>query len=847
MAERKIISFSLPGIPTPEPQDWEITHAALARKAAADGIVLLKNDGGMLPLKKGSKIALYGAGAVQTVKGGTGSGDVNERKSVTIAEGLRNAGYSLTTEDWLSQYASLYQAARQAWKGEILRKNAEAGGGGGLDFFIAYSTTPFSLPAGPAVSETDTDTAVYVLSRVAGEGADRQAAPGDYYLSREEHQLLSDICRLYPNVVVILNTGGVMDLSFLEAFPSIRALLYVVQPGMDGGNAVADVLSGAVTPSGKLTDTWAYRYQDYPNAATYSHCNGNVDQELYSEGIYVGYRFFDTFRIPVRYGFGYGLSYTSFALGTPVLSAEPDGSVSVRVEVANAGDRFSGREVVQVYVSLPEGKLDKEYRRLCAFAKTQLLAPGEHQTLTLSFCAQDLASFDEQCSAWILEPGQYGVFVGTSLAESKLAAWLNLQQEAVLAETVPICPLQQELTPLAAGPDLRAGIAPAEADCPVLPYLPFGVQARHISRAPAEAPMDAAEEAVSGLSVEQLVSLSTGDPGKGQGSALGSAGVTVPGSAGETSSCALENGIPSIVLADGPAGLRLNQTCYIQDGKAIPMPFEASLEHGLFWDGPEPAGDRRYQYCTAIPVGTLLAQTWDMALLEEVGAMIGEEMRLFGVHLWLAPGMNIHRNPLCGRNFEYYAEDPLVSGKAAAAITRGVQSVPGCGVTIKHFACNNQEDNRMASDSVLTERTLREIYLRGFGIAVQEADPMAIMTSYNLINGVHAANSYDLCTTAARCEFGFRGLIMTDWTTTEHGPDCTAAGCVLAGNELVMPGQFTDHGSIREALRTGKLSIRQLRASAARIVRVIFRATQGEASSRHGLHGGGRTAPAVLA
>ena len=325
-----------------------------------------------------------------------------------------------------------------------------------------------------------------------------------------------------------------------------------------------------------------------------------------------------------------------------------------------------------------------------------------------------------------------------------------------------------------------------------------------------------------------MICLATGDPGKGQGSNLGSAGISVPGSAGETSSCARENGIASIVLADGPAGLRLNQVYHVKDGKIIMPPFEASLEHGFFCQSVEYEGEAYYQYCTAIPVGTLLAQTWDEALIREIGAMIGGEMQRFGVDLWLAPGMNIHRNPLCGRNFEYYSEDPLVSGRIAAAMTQGVQSVKGCGTTIKHFACNNQEDNRMGSDSVLSERALREIYLKGFEIAVKESHPMSIMTSYNLINGIHAANNYDTCTKAARKEWGFDGVIMTDWTTTEQGEDCTAAGCMRAGNDLVMPGQFSDHENLRKELAEGTLSEKELRECIVRLVRVILRSGQYE-------------------
>ena len=283
------------------------------------------------------------------------------------------------------------------------------------------------------------------------------------------------------------------------------------------------------------------------------------------------------------------------------------------------------------------------------------------------------------------------------------------------------------------------------------------------------------------------------------------------------------------MLADGPAGLRLMKYYNVEDGKILSKPFSFSLEGGIFCPdtGDEP-GDRYYQYCTAIPVGTLLAQTWDCGLIREVGRMVGGEMEEFGVTLWLAPGMNIHRNPLCGRNFEYYAEDPLLAGKIAAAMTDVVQSTPGCGTTIKHLTCNNQEDNRMGSDSIVSERALREIYLRGFEIAVKESQPMSIMTSYNLLNGVHVANNRDICTDVVRSEWGFAGMIMTDWTTTEKGPDCTASGCMRAGNDLVMPGAFSDKENLEKELAEGTLRKEDLKACISRLVNIIWKSNRYE-------------------
>ena len=812
----------------------ELDNRKVARKAAAEGMVLLKNEGQLLPLKEGSKVALYGVGASRTIKGGTGSGDVNERETVSIYQGMKNAGFVVTTEDWIKDYDEQYQAARYAWRDEIENKASkledQVSG-----FFNVYSTTPFHMPAGAPVTKTDADVAIYILSRVAGEGADRFDEAGDYYLTEEEKKQLADICGMYKHVIVAVNTGGLADLSFMDEYANIEALLQIVQPGMEAGNAFADIISGKVTTSGKMTDSWAYKYEDYPNSKTFSHNNGNVDKEYYTEGLYVGYRYFDSFDVPVRYGFGYGLSYTTFE--TKVLSTVlKDNKIIVETETTNTGNTYSGKEVVQLYATCPAGKLEKEYRRLAAFGKTGLLAPGQSEKMTLEIALDRLTSYSESEAAWVLEKGSYVIWAGNSLESSSPCAVLALDGDITLTKTQNICPLKEELEEMKQSSEKMNQKLVAllklteEKALPVMELKAADVATRVVEyHSNAECVPAEAREFVDTLSTEKLVALASGDPGKGQGSNLGSAGISVPGSAGETNNCALEDGIPGIVLSDGPAGLRLMKHYNVYEGKIVNKPFKFSLEGGLFCEGePADPGETWYQYCTAIPVGTLLAQSWDTALIEEVGEMIGGEMEEFSTTLWLAPGMNIHRNPLCGRNFEYYSEDPLVAGKIAAAMTNGVQKVPGCGTTIKHFACNNQEDNRKGSDSIVSERTLREIYLKGFEIAITESQPMSIMTSYNLINGVHAANCEDTCTKAARCEWGFQGMIMTDWTTTEDGPQCTASGCMRAGNDLVMPGAFSDRDNLNQELADGTLSMDDLKACISRLVNIIWQSNQFE-------------------
>lgn len=858
---RNVKARTFSGTTDPKAQPWEAAHRLVAREAAAEGIVLLKNEDNVLPLKSGSAVAIYGAGAGRTIKGGTGSGDVNERENVTIWQGMKNAGYKITNEDWIRSYDKIYENARQDWKNDII---ARSGGNGGdvMDFFTIYSTTPFIMPTGDPVKKPadgeDADTAIYVFSRIAGEGADRNAAKGDYYLKDDEHQMLSDLCCFYKNVIVAVNAGGQVDLSFMDEFENIKALLVIVQPGMEGGNAFADVVSGKVNPSGKLVDSWAYKYEDYPSAATFSHNNGNVEKEFYEEGIYVGYRYFDTFKVPVRYGFGYGRSYTIFAFENDKFELERKNNnnndkIKVTVSVKNTGS-VAGKEVVQVYASLPGGDLEKEAHRLVAYAKTELLAPGESQKITLEIPAERLTSYDEKNAVWVLEKGFYGISLGNSLENAELIGGLKLDQDVVTekvknlfklnsdvskngndisavndtTEAKDVSAFLNELTPVEGITCKREKEAEAEVKEKNLPVLELTVvdftTKEIIYKENSELADSEAMEFVNTLSLEELIDLAAGDPGKAQGGNLGAAGISVPGSAGETHRCAVSKGLASIVLADGPAGLRLMKYYNVDNGKIVSMPFEFSLEGGLFYDGPtELPGERYYQYCTAIPVGTMLAQTWNTELIQKVGAMIGTEMEYFGVTLWLAPGMNIHRNPLCGRNFEYYSEDPYVAGTIAAAMTKGVQSNYGCGTTIKHFACNNQEDNRMGSDSIVSERTIRELYLKGFEIAVKESQPLSIMTSYNLINGVHAANNHDLCTNVARNEWGFKGMIMTDWTTTEKDESCTASGCMRAGNDLVMPGCFGDHDNMKKELEEGTLKLEDLKACIARLVSVIWK------------------------
>lgn len=796
-----------------ELSEREKRHSALARRAAAEGIVLLKNEG-MLPLKTSDPIALFGSGAGKTVKGGIGSGDVNNRNSISVYRGIKEAGAVVTNEDWIQDYDKRYKEAREEWKEKILEDVRHV-----QNPFDAYAANPFSLPDGRRIQETDLKgaaAAVYVISRISGEGKDRRIEKGDYYLSSREREDILYLDRFHIPLILILNSGGPVELTdILQETENIRAVLNISQPGQEGGHAVADILFGRAVPEGKLTATWARQYEDYPFSDTYSYLNGDLEKEEYREGIYVGYRYFDSFGVKPLFSFGYGLSYTSFGLAFRVLQTEKS-SVQARVAVTNTGQSYAGREVVQVYVSFPQGRIEKESRRLAGFAKTDRLMPGESREVVVEIRQKQLAVFSEERQAWIVEAGTYGIWVGNSLDSAVLSAYLTVPREVVLERTHRICPRKEpfeELCRDSFGNSESRAEEEKKKTIPVYEFVPCSQpEIQYVS--PAE------EQ----YSVEELIPLLYGNITAGA-STLGSAGIRVPGSAGETTE-SLEGkyDIRSLIMADGPAGLRLRQSYQVdrETDSVHSAGVLGSLENG-FLESEEiyENADTYYQYCTAFPVGTALAQTWDTDLLCEFGRAVAEEMREFHINLWLAPGMNIQRNPLCGRNFEYFSEDPLLTGVLASAVTRGVQEQTGCGVTVKHFACNNQEDNRMGVDSCVSERALREIYLRGFEIAVKESTPAAIMSSYNLINGVHAANSYDLCTVVARKEWGFEGVIMSDWNTTVPEDGSIPWKCADAGNDIIMPGNSDDDENIRQAYARGDLTEQKIRECAGRIISLV--------------------------
>lgn len=800
--------------------DYEKEHIGLLRDSLAECTLFLRQNGAF-PLEAPGRIAAYGNGVRHTVKGGTGSGEVNSRYSVNVEQGLKDAGFTITTGRWLDAFDQVEQDAQKAFVKEIKERAKKKHTMAILEGMGAVMPQPeYDLPL-----DGEGNTAIYVLSRISGEGNDREPIPGDIRLTDSEAKTILALDAKYEKFMLVLNVGGVVDLTPVK---EVSNILVLSQLGVETGSVLADILLGRANPSGKLTTTWA-SWEDYCKEGEF----GDINDTRYKEGIYVGYRYFDTVGKKPLFPFGYGLSYTSFDIAVTGAAAEGD-TIRIKAAVSNTGAR-AGREVVQVYVSAPAGRLDKPYQDLAAFAKTDLLEPGASQELTISFSLRDCASYDAQKESYVLEAGSYVVRVGDSSDHTQPAALVDLDGEAIVTKArnclgeTDFEDWKPSGSETAAAEELsditRISVAAADIETVTVTYD----QEREI------------DPRVKDLTVEELAYLNVGafNPKAGALSVIGNAATNVAGAAGETTGVLKEKGFPVLVMSDGPAGLRLAKEFYRDEKGAhgigssmVPesflpfLPAPARFIMNLIGGSGKPKKGQKveYQYATAIPIGTAIAQSFNLPLAESYGSIVGDEMERFGVHLWLAPALNIHRDIRCGRNFEYYSEDPLISGKTAAAITRGVQRHPGCGTTIKHYAANNQEKNRYCNNSIVSERAMREIYLKGFGICVRESQPHALMTSYNLLNGVHTSEHRGLIEDILRCEYGFKGIVMTDWIVDMAQDKQSlhrmpiAAEIAKAGGDLVMPGSKGDFDSIVKAAKSGELELRQLQINATRVL-----------------------------
>ncbi|MBQ8109487.1 MAG: glycoside hydrolase family 3 C-terminal domain-containing protein [Clostridia bacterium] len=775
-------------------------HIRLSREAAREGMVLLKNEGGALPLRFGAKVALFGKGTYDYVKGGGGSGDVTVPYVRNLADGMKQ----------FSDRVTLFPETDAFYSTHIHSRYAEGRDPGTVE----EPELPDELVRRAAAFA---DTAVISISRFSSEGWDRKSAfdkikehvgvwkddpkyilteamlpKGDYVLSDAEAAMVAKVTAAFDRVVVVLNVGGVFDTSWIKDAPGIDAALMAWQAGLEGGLAEAELLLGLDNPSGKLADTFAASLEDYPSSPGFYASDDYVD---YQEDIYVGYRYFET--IPgaaekVNYPFGYGLSYTRFELTAPQFSTDGD-VISASLSVTNTGN-FPGREVVQLYFSAPQGKLGKPARQLAAWQKTRKLAPGESQRVELAFPVTRMASYDDlgkvQKSAWLLEAGEYHFFVGTDVRAPEADFTWRLPNTRIVEQlTARMVPTQlkkrlladgsYEALPLGTPNDPNADalerMSDADSSC-VHPAVRARRAVRFLIEKPKRQLSEVAEgeitldEFIAQLSDEDLAWLLGGQPNAGVANTYGYGNLP-------------EFGVPNAMSADGPAGLRIQP----EVGVAT----------------------------TAFPCACLLACTWNEALTEAVGRAAGAEVKENNIAAWLAPGVNIHRNPLCGRNFEYYSEDPLLTGHLAGALVRGVQS-NGVAATAKHLALNNKETNRKEADSRASERAIREIYLKAFEIIAKDYDVWSIMTSYNVINGHRASENADLLNGILREEWGYEGMVTTDWWTSgEHYKECAA------GNDVKMGCGYPER--LLAALEKGVLKREQMELAAKHILGMILK------------------------
>lgn len=765
--------------------DWN-KYAALARQAVAEGCVLLKNDDKALPIRKGERVSVFGRIQFDYYKSGTGSGGaVNTRYVTNILDALKeNKDISVNEE--------LEQTYRDWLKDHPFEKG------------MGWAQEPWCQEEMPVTKElaeqaaAKSDIAVVIIGRTAGEDKDNSAAEGSYLLTAAEHQMLKEVCGAFKRVAVLLNVGNIIDMKWVKEYDP-AAVLYVWQGGQEGGAGAADVLTGTVTPCGKLSDTIALDISDYPSTEGF----GDPTRVIYKEDIYVGYRYFETFaKDCVLYPFGYGLSYTTFT--RTVESFDFDGeTVTEKVTVKNTGD-VQGKEVVTVFVEAPQGKLGKAVRSLAAFAKTETLQPGESETLTLTFPIANLASYDDSGVTghrfcYVLESGAYNVYTGGCVRSAKLSGSFEVKEDTVTRTCVQACApvtkfdrMVNHNNTIAFEPapqreyDMAARSAAALK--PAKPYTgDKGIKLGDVFDGKAEL-----EDFVAQLSDEDLICLMRGE---GMNSPKVTAGTA--GAFGGVTENLVNFGIPTACCADGPSGIRMD------------------------------CGTVAF----SLPNGTLLACTFNEKLNEELFAMQGKEQRKNRVDTLLGPGLNIHRSPLNGRNFEYFSEDPLLTGKLAAAQLRGMRRFGVTG-TVKHFACNNQEFKRTEIDSVLSERALREIYLRAFETAVKEGGAYSVMSTYGGLNGIWTASNFDLLTTILRDEWGFTGTVMTDWWAKgndREGEEATrenVAAQVRAQNDLNMvnadAASNSQHDNLGDALADGRLTRDALVRSAMNICRTVM-------------------------
>ena len=764
-------------------------YARLARQAVAEGCVLLENKDQILPLKKGEHVAVFGRMAFHYYKSGLGSGGlVNTRYVTGIMDALKENKEILLDEKLIKIYTD--------W---ILENPYDEGQGWGR---VPWSQKEMKVTEEMLDCARDNDVSMIIIGRTAGEDQDNNAKAGSYYLTETEEDMIRRVCEVSKRTVVVLNVGNIIDMRWVKKYQP-QAVLYVWQGGQEGGSGVADVLTGKICACGKLPDTIAADINDYPSTANF----GDPFKNYYKEDIYVGYRYFETFaKDKVLYPFGYGLSYTTFEIKAKISENTKD-KFKVAVVVRNTGN-VKGKEVVQVYAKVPQGKLGNPEKKLVGFVKTKELNPGEKEEICIVVPKYDMASYDDSGitgykSCYVLEEGTYEIFAGSDVRSAEMAGCY--EEKFCVVEK-----LQESYAPVEKFKRMKAVLMPDgtyQAVTEDVPVRTVDPQKRRKEKMPEELAYTGdrgyklvdvldkkvtMDEFVAQIREDDLIAMFRGEgmcsPKVTAGTAAAFGGVT---------ESLRTLGIPVGCCADGPSGIRMD------------------------------CGTKAF----SLPNGTLLGSTFNTKLVGELYEMVGQELRLNKIDSLLGPGMNIHRNPLNGRNFEYISEDPILTGRICAAQVKAMGKW-GIGSTVKHFCANNQEVGRSTSDSVISERCLREIYLKGFEVAVKEGGARSVMTTYGSVNGLWTAGSYDLCTTILREEWGFEGIVMTDWWAKAnyegHGPEVSVkAPMIAAQNDLYMVVNDAkanpENDDVEEMLRAGKITLGELQRNASNILRFLIK------------------------
>ena len=802
-------------------QDYEQKHIEILRNTSSECTLFLQKNN-QFPIEKPCKVLLAGSGARNTIKGGTGSGDVACRNYITCEQGLKNANFEIVSEKWLEEYSTIKKNNINEYLKNVKNEASK------------HKTWSFIFGIGCIQPEPEyninlnyeADIAIYVLARNSGEGQDRKLIKGDALLTNTEIKDILFLNEKFEKFLLVLNVGRPIDLSPIK---NVNNILLLSQLGIVTGDILANIILGKTNPSGKLSTTWPI----IENYKLMMENFGDLNDTKYKEGVYVGYRYFDSFNINVLYHFGYGLSYSEFEINK-ISVTNVKNIINVKVLVKNVSN-FQGKEVVQIYISPSQENKDKPYQSLIAFKKTKNLLPQENEELEIIFNFNDIARYDEKISSYILDKGNYIIRVGNSSNKTSIYGIINLKEDIIIEQLL-------NTNDKPDFEDIKSNIK-YEDDLSNIEKIYLNKEDFTFNKIEYNKKIPINQN-LNSLSNEELSSLCLGNYNNSifdeLGSVIGAACNHIVGGAGETTS-KIKSINKYLTMTDGPAGIRIakryiidkNNNKYLLDNDPNLETMKLFIPSFIFYfldqsKNSKKIGEIHYQYTTAIPIETALAQSFNEDFLYKIGNIISNEMDIFKINLWLAPAINIHRNILCGRNFEYYSEDPLLTGKMAAAITKGVQSHKNRGVTIKHFACNNQEYNRNNNNSIISERALREIYLKSFQIVIKESNPHALMTSYNLINGVHSSERKDLIKNVLRNEWNYEGLIMSDWMKTGRSFYCSskhpaqfASKNIIGGNNLTMPGLSADCKDIINALKKNLITREDLLENASFVMNTI--------------------------